>query len=244
MTHSHRFILESTVFLSAVGAALLLATAPNLGARSMPSPATPATVVHNSTVSASQTQSAAKPSLAGQWTLNKDQSDDPREKMQQAMGNNGEGGGGGQHGGGGQRGGGQGRGGGMMNDMSQLTIVQTDTSVKVTGASGRVLAALPPETQASKPRPNSDNDQGGEGEQAERRRYTRPVATWQGSQLVTSAEGPRGGSMNRTYELSSDGKQLIVTTKMQNPRMNQPVSIRFVYDQVKPNSGSGSSPQQ
>ena len=56
-----------------------------------------------------------------------------------------------------------------------------------------------------------------------------------------SFEGPRGGLMNRTYELSSDGKQLIVTSKIQTPRMDQPVSIRFVYDPAKPASGSGTS---
>jgi len=184
-----------------------------------------------------QTQSAAKPNLAGQWKLNKDQSDDPRQKMQEAMAANGQGGGRGAGGGGGRRGGGQGQGGpggpgGMMNDLAQLTIVETDTSVKVSSASGRVLAAYPEDQQAAKPSSNGGNPDD------DARTYTPPVAKWQGSQLVASMQGRRGGSTTRTYELSSDGKQLIVTTKMQNPRFTQPVTFRLVYDPAKASSGS------
>ncbi len=181
--------------------------------------------------SAPQTKSAANPNLAGQWKLNKDQSDDPRQKMQQAMGNNGQGGGeGGGERRGGNRGGGQGQ--GMMNDFSLLSIAQTDTSVKVSSASGRVLAAYPEEQPAAKPSSSGENG-GDEGHE-----YAPPVAKWQGSQLVTSMQGRRGGSTTRTYELSPDGKQLIVTTKMQNPRMSQPVTFRLVYDPAKASSGS------
>jgi hypothetical protein len=228
--------LKVGIWIAGVGAALLIGTNGNLSARDVTAGAASGAIV-------AQSQANSNPNLAGHWTLNKDQSDDPREKMHEAMGNNGggngEGGGGGYGGGGGQGGGGGhhgggGRGGhgpgGMMADMSQLTIEQTASSVKVSGASGRVLAANPAE-QASKP------SNGGNGEN-EGREYTPPVAKWQGSQLTTSNENPRGGSMTRTYELSSDGKQLIVTTKMQNPRMSQPVTIRFVYDQTKASSGS------
>ncbi len=103
----------------------------------------PAAAPADQPASASQAgaQSAgARPNLAGTWTLNKDQSDDPRQKMRDAMGG-GEGGqgggygghggwGGGGNGGGGYggdgggrgRGQGQGRGEGMINDLSQLTI--------------------------------------------------------------------------------------------------------------------------
>ena len=187
---------------------------------------------------ATQTQSAAKPNLVGQWKLNKDQSDDPRQKMQEAMAANGQGGrGAGGQEGGGHRGGGQGQGGpggpgGMMNDLAQLTIVETDTSAKVTSASGRVLAAYPEDQQAAKPSSNSGNPDD------DTRAYAPPVAKWQGSQLVATMQGRRGGTTTRTYELSPDGKQLIVSTKMQNPRFSQPVTFRLVYDPAKASSGS------
>ena len=112
-----------------------------------------------------------KPNFSGTWALNKDESDDPRETMQQAgnsgghqVGQGGGGGrvasawaacGGGMGGGGGwggRGGGGQGAGGGRrggqegsgnaMNDLSQLTIEQTASSAKVTGESGARARAL------------------------------------------------------------------------------------------------------
>jgi hypothetical protein len=217
------FFASLTVLLSSV-AVVLLFTADATTASASILRAHVTVAAQSSTAPASQATS--KPNLAGQWKLNKDQSDDPRAKMQEAGGGEGgSGGGGGGHRGGGMRGGG---GAGMMNEFSQLTIEQTDTSVKITGASGHVLAAYPAQ-QSSKAPAN------GEGERHE---FTPPVAKWQGAQLVATSEGRGGGSTTRTYELSSDGKQLIVTAKIQNPRLNQPVTIRFVYDQVKGSSGS------
>ncbi len=169
------------------------------------------------------------PSLAGTWKLNKDQSDNPREKMQEAMGNSGggqgEGGGhhqGGQGGGSGQGGGGR-HGGGMMEDMSQLTIVQTGSDIKITGASGKLLAALPAADTSAKP-----ND-------ADANAPPVPSAHWQYNQLVTESQGQRRGKTTRTYALSSDGKQLDVTTRIESPRFSQPVTYRLVYDPVKSN---------
>jgi hypothetical protein len=191
-------------------------------------------------------QIGGHPSLAGTWALNKDQSDDPREKMRQAMGNSGGQGGGGNAGGngggyGGGNGGGMGRGGGggmggrrgqgrgaggEMNEFSQLTIDETASSAKVTGSSGRVLALY---SSSNAPKSNSSNSENSEEENAP------AAAQWQGSQLVAVAQGRRGGSTTRTYELSPDGKQLYVTTKMDNPRFQQPVTYRLVYDPAQTN---------
>src|SRR5271155_3407039 len=71
--------------LGCCGAAALILPASgfagrSVGARTVSEPASQA--------AAAQT---ARPSLAGTWKLNKDQSDDPRQKMQQAMGNSGDG---------------------------------------------------------------------------------------------------------------------------------------------------------
>lgn len=233
MKHSNYSLLRSSRPILSAGVVLYFCFVAALSARNE-SPRAYSAIP--SIAGIQQSQSTAKPNFAGQWTLNKDQSDDPREKMQQAMANSGEGGGGGRGfgagGGSGRRGGGGGgRGPGMFNDLSQLTIEQSENSVKVTGASGRILAAYPAAQETSKPSSNSNTE-------GEAREYTPPVAKWQGSQLVTSTERPRGGSTTRTYELSSDGKQLIVTTKMQNPRFSQPVTIRFVYDPAKANTGS------
>jgi hypothetical protein len=168
----------------------------------------------------------AKPNLAGTWTLNKDQSDDPRQKMQEAMGGSGGGGNGGgawQGGGGHGRHGGQGGSGGMMAEFNQLTIAQSDASVKITGASGRLLAQTSDNA-------SSNSHSSGQSGPDDGQQFSTPVVQWQGTQLVSNMEGRRGGKTTRTYELSSNGKQLIVTTKIENERFNSPVTIRQVYD--------------
>jgi hypothetical protein len=167
------------------------------------------------------------PNLGGTWKLNKDKSDNPRQKMQEAMGNLG-----GMQGGGGTRGGGGGwaqrgrQGRGDRNDFSQLTIAQNGSDIKVTGESGRTLAALPADTNADANADANSNDQ-----------YTPPTPTvhWQNTQLIAEMDGRRGGKTTRTYELSPDGKELYVTTTIDNPHFNQPVTYRLVYDPVKSN---------
>lgn len=178
--------------------------------------------------------SSAKPNLGGTWKLNKDQSDDPREKMREAMG----GAAGGQEGGnGGARrepganrpGRGAGPGGGMMAEWSQLTINQADSNVKVTGTSGRLLASIQPP-----PKPdNSDNEAGMGG-----LRMQPAKAQWQGNQLVAQSQGFGGGNTTRTFGLSPDGKQLVVTTKIENQRLNEPVTYKLVYDAGKADSNT------
>ncbi len=155
--------------------------------------------------SAGAAQPSSPPNLAGTWKLNQDQSDNPQQKMQEAGGSGGQGGGMGR-----RRGGGNG--GGMMRGLSQLTIEQSGSSIKITNAEGREIA------QHSSSTSSQDSA---------------PAAEWQSGQLVATMEGRRGGSTTRTFALSPDGKQLYVTTKIDNPRLQQPVSIRFVYDAAK-----------
>ncbi|MGA8222770.1 MAG: hypothetical protein WB780_14050 [Candidatus Acidiferrales bacterium] len=180
-----------------------------------------------------------KPNLAGLWKLNRSDSDDPRQKLQQANSNsrgqggrggwggpNGPGGQGGPGGptGGGQRNGrgqdsdGQSEAGSMLTDLSYLTISQTTASVKVLTDSSHVLAQYPLGDQGS---PNtSDNSQNSKT----------ATSQWQGDQLVVVTPGANGGKITRTFEMSSDGSQLYLTTRMEGGRLKQPVVFRLVYD--------------
>jgi hypothetical protein len=179
-----------------------------------------------STASADQT-----PNLAGTWKLNTDKSDNPRQKMQEAMANAG----GGQSGGGyRQRGGGGQAGprGNMMDEFTQLTIVQNGSDIKITGVSGRTLAVLPADKNANS---NSGSNSNSDANSADQPAPTPPAVHWQDNQLIAEMEGRRGGKTTRTYELSPDGKELYVTTRMENPRFSQPVTFRFVYDPAKSN---------
>jgi hypothetical protein len=240
-----------------------------------------------------------KPSIAGTWALNKDDSDDPRQAMRDAMGNSGGGsggngggsprvgmgGGGGGMGGGGGWGGrggggnsGNGNGGGRRGgqsvenpaeDLSQLTVHQTATSATVMNDAGRVIAQYtadstpssgptmknstpgassnssaaastsPPPSSSSTPAAGGASSSSNSGSDPSRNNdtdnsdSTAPTAQWKGSQFVTVAPGRRQGSTTRTYELSPDGKQLYVTTKIDNPRFQNPVTFRLVYDPVQ-----------
>jgi hypothetical protein len=211
------------VFLGCCGAAALLLPASGL----MGSAA--ATAATHQAASQGASSQAAKPSLAGTWKLNKDQSDDPRQKMQQAMGNSGEGGGGGNPNRGEGRPGRGGGPGGMMAEWSQLTVTQLDANVKVTGSLGRTLATTTPADDSAKSSDNSNgaNDDANGGQ---RRMGPPALAQWQGNQLIVNGHGFGGGTTTRTYELSPDGKQLYVTTKITSERFSQPVTYRLVYD--------------
>ncbi len=156
---------------------------------------------------------------------------------------------GGQGGGGGRRGG-QGGSGGAMNDLSQLTIEQTASSAKITGDSGRVLAiySAADSAKANSTSPSSATQSSGSSSSSSvsgssasngsasssdesETASAPPAAQWQGAQLVAVTPGRRdGSSTTRTYEMSPDGKQLFVTTKIESPRFKNPVTFRLVYD--------------
>lgn len=185
---------------------------------------------------------AGKPNLGGTWKLNVDQSDNPMQKMREAQQESGDQPGGGRRGGGGGfGGGGYGRGGygrngggqggangrrGGMQGMAQLVIEQTPTSVKVTESTGRVIAlyhANPEQSGSSSAPANGDANV--------------PAAQWQDNKLVTTVEMPNGGTTSRSFEISPDTKQLIVTTKMETKRLKEPLAIRQVYDPVTVSTG-------
>jgi hypothetical protein len=154
-------------------------------------------------------------------------------------GGGGQRGGGGGYGGGGGRRGGQNGAGNAMSNLSQLTIEQTASSAKVTGDSGEVLALYSADdsSKANSSAPSSPNSSanssssGSNGSNGDSDTASAPpAARWQGAQLVAVTPGRRQGSTTRTYELSPDGKQLYVTTKIDNPRFKNPVTFRLVYD--------------
>lgn len=152
---------------------------------------------------------AAKPDLSGTWVLNKDRSDDPVAKMQEALG-------GGQApppgppSGAGRPGG---PGGGFMAPP-QITIRQSGDQIEM--EVGQRTLTYTADGQ-------SREIQGPGG------RSLTVVARWEDSKLVIE----QGGGMFKTvssYELSADGKQLLVVRKVTPPQRSEPVEIRLVYD--------------
>jgi len=60
--------------------------------------------------------------------------------------------------------------------------------------------------------------------------YQEIAAKFDGTRLVSDEKDPRGNKMSRTYELSSDGRQLYETLHMTSGRSNTSLVIRYVYD--------------
>jgi hypothetical protein len=188
-------------------------------------------------------------SIFGAWKLDRDDSDDPQKKMQEARGNHGNGGyggnrrmGGGYPGGGYPGGGGGGSGGRRMgsqgesdddrqrmqelfNPSNTLTVAEArkDVEVDLFDDQEHKRALF---TDGRKLQKSKDAN------------YQEVAAHWDGTRLATDEKNPGGGKMSRTYELSYDGTQLYQTLHMTAGRSNTPLVIRYVYDQA----GSGPAP--
>lgn len=183
-------------------------------------------------------QPQQKLTLSGAWKLNRDESDDPRKKMQEARGRD-EGGpyGGGRRpgggfpfpggGGGGPYGGRRGRTESGQGDQDpqrmqelfrpadSLTIALKDAEVDLTDDQGRKRVFYTDGRQLQKSR--DDN-------------YQEQAAHWEGSRLVSEEKGFRGRKVTRSLELASGGQQLYETLHLDNGRSGSPVTIRYVYD--------------
>ena len=191
--------------------------------------------------------------LAGDWKLNKNLSDDPRQKMEKAtgsprgqVGTNGPWGG---MGGGGHRGSAPGVNSGraakqfadLMEDYSFLSITQSDKAVKVTSDSGRLLAYYSSSDQTNAQGTTQGNSKSGDAEgssQGSSQGNSKPAdggvskttsTRMQGDQLVVVSTRD-GVKTTRTYSPSADGAQLNLTTRIEGGHLKDPVTILFVYD--------------
>ena len=188
-----------------------------------------------------QEQSApVKPrtSIMGAWKLNRDESDDPRKKVQDARDANGGRGGGGRGGvrlgipgmGGGPYGGRRGGGGNesdadreqmqeVLTPARSLTVAEArkDVEVDVFDDQEHKTALFTDGRKLQKSKDNNNQE---------------IAAHWEGNRLVTDEKTPKGQKMSRTYELSYDGTQLYETLRLTRGRSDSQVSVRYVYDQA------------
>ena len=196
-----------------------------------------------------RTTLGGKPNLSGSWTLNHDQSDNARKKIEDAVDRRSSGG----HSaparplwpgvfwpriplgypyphprpsGGGGGGGGNATSPDFMAEFEQLAIAQTATSIRVAGQSGSMLAVYPAPVRTVPAQAATD----GNGSDASAAfQHQGPTSDWEGNLLVFK-QSWANGTTTRTYELSEDGKQLYMTTIIDNPRLKDIVRIRYVYD--------------
>jgi hypothetical protein len=189
-------------------------------------------------------------SIFGAWKLDRDDSDDPRKKMQEARNGGSNGGygghrrmGGGYPGGGYPGGGGGGYGGPrtqresdedrerleeLVNPSHSLTIAEAKKDVEV-------------DLFDDQERKHAFFTDGRKLQKSKGSTYQEIAAHWEGTRLVTDEKNPRGGKMSRSYELAYDGTQLYETLHMAVGRGATPMVIRYVYDQA-PGPAAAASP--
>ena len=187
----------------------------------------------------SRAQTADKPSIAGGWTLNADQSDRQSDRDgDRSAGRRDDGGGGYGRRGGGRGGfGGGGFGGGrggygrgtpenaeemarrrdamrdIINPPNHLVVTQTDSMVVMTGPDGRTTR-LSPDGKKVK-----DENTGIE-------RRTR----WDAGKLVSEISGAGGMKLTETYALVPETHQLRISVQIEGGRGGQARTVTHVYD--------------
>jgi len=189
------------------------------------------------------------PTIFGSWRLNRDESEDARQKLQAAQQANGGGsrtrvgvggpGGGvgwpGGGGGGGYPGGGGGGGYGRRPDYSDADLAL-------------MADMMNPSYNLTVTDKKKDNEVELYDEQDRKRAvYTdgrkvqksasdaaRDVAgKWDGDRLVATEDGPHKGSIERILSPMDGGEQLYETFKMLDSKGNATVTVRYVYDRVQ-----------
>jgi len=233
--------MTKTIYMVACGLGFLVAQ--KLHAQAPPGPIQPDPSVVSSTARPAPPVKRIEPrkSILGTWKLNREESDDPRQKANQRKSSNSGGNPGGYGGprlgwpGGGLGGGHHGNGGsqnGTAEDRERYNEVldpsvrlelerknDKDPIVEMMGDQGRKTVFY---TDGHKP----DAPEGVGTEVVE--------ARWDGAKLVSDSTLPKNGSLRRTYEVSPDGLQLWEEVEMVTGKDKYPAKFRFVYDAVAP----------
>jgi hypothetical protein len=181
-----------------------------------------------------------QPDLTGKWQINREKSDNPRDKMRnRGPGPGGPGGpppGGGGFPGGPPPGGGSFPGGGDPPSQEQMEKMRARMEEGMRGAEALEISQSGVEITV-----NETGDEktvhtqtyftdGRKSEQGTERGKLETRAKWKGQKLVVEMKTEHGGTITRTYELASGGRQLYVTVKIENEGMPGAISIRSVYD--------------
>jgi hypothetical protein len=167
-------------------------------------------------------------SILGAWTLNRDESDDMRNRPADSRDSHGGYGsrrdGGGWPGGAGRRGG---YGGGESDDerqkMHELLSPPATMTFSMTGAEVDLLD--------DHDRKRAFMTDGRKLQKSKDYHYLEIAAKWDGNRLVTDEKSPRGGKMSRSFELSPDGRQLHENLHIEgNGRNHRSLDVHYVYD--------------
>jgi len=220
-------VLTGFAALGLLAAEVTPAQAPSGPITAAPSQTAPATAANGSNPAPLP---PPRTTILGAWKFNPDDSDDPRKRRQDSSGSNG-GNSGGGHGrmGGGYPGGGHGgygrRGGESDEERQKLREFFTPAKAITLSMTGAEVDLVD-----DRDRKRAFMTDGRKLQKSKNENYQEIAAKFAGNRLVSDEKDPRGNKMSRTFELSSDGRQLYETLQMTAGRNNTPLVIRYVYD--------------
>lgn len=170
------------------------------------------------------------PDLSGTWILNRDDSDNPRDRAREGRssrgGRGGRGGGmGGITGGRGGRVGGRDQNSGnpgaalrmLLAGAERLTISQSDSTIDIANAAGEITVIRADGRRR-------DLEAVGRGERV------RIKAQWEDGRLVVERESDDWGRITETYELVSSSERLVVNTRLRMRGASRTLEFQRVYD--------------
>ena len=219
--------LAGIAVLSLLAAEVTPAQAPSGPITAAPSQTAPATAANGSNPAPLP---PPRTTILGAWKFNPDDSDDPRKRRQDSSGANG-GNSGAGHGriGGGYPGGGHGgygrRGGESDEERQKMREFFTPAKAITLSMTGAEVDLVD-----DRDRKRAFMTDGRKLQKSKNENYQEIAAKFTGNRLVSDEKDPRGNKMSRTFELSSDGRQLHETLQMTTGRNNTPLIIRYVYD--------------
>jgi hypothetical protein len=212
-----------------------------LCAQAPPGPLTPPPPDPNARVApppAKAPEVQPRKSIMGFWKFNKDESDDGRAKLQQSKqaDNSNRGNGGGGYGGprmsgpfpgmgGGPYGGPRPQGGDISDTMGDL--VNPPHEMKISQKFDNDPEVILADDREHRTSFYTDGRKLEKDKDPDDKQVS---ARWDDKKLVTDEKAAHGGKVSRTYELSSDGKQLIETVHVTDSKGNHPVNVQYVYD--------------
>jgi hypothetical protein len=204
---------------------------------------------------------ATRANLNGSWKLNSDQSDDGRQKMQDAKnsqnksnGGNGGNGGGGRSGGGvgfpgggvgfPGSGGGGGGGGGVYGRHGAGNGSDTESA----DDRAHMQELIDPPVVVHVAQKDNEFDLADDTDnkrvfytddrklkKSKDLSYVEIAAHWEENRLVSDEKTSRGNRISRTFEPQPGGKKLVETVRIESNRNQSAVEIRYVYDLIPQN---------
>ena len=103
-----------------------------------------------------------------------------------------------------------------MEDTEKLWINQGESDLKIQDSQGNVRSLFMDARQYKQEVGNGDT--------------IAVVTQWREDQIVTEAIMDFGSKLTETYILAPGGFQIIVTLRVEDKRLKEPINIRHVYD--------------